>query len=127
MRVGGLAIALVVLTTLSAHASSGLALLGSVPLPCANQELMEGVRGIALTSDDQHLYVPGLVDETITVFDHDAATGALTFNRRYDATDPGVDGFTFFAFDLRHSDWRRKPGAIAVRRSIVGARRRTTP
>lgn len=57
-------------------------------------ELLDGAFGVTASSDGAFVYVAASVDDAITVFARDAATGALTFAS---ATTPDLDALDFAA------------------------------
>ncbi|MDJ0836917.1 MAG: beta-propeller fold lactonase family protein [Acidobacteriota bacterium] len=60
---------------------------------------LNGTRDLKVSPDGNHVYVLGSEDDTITVFNRAAATGALTFNIAYTrVSDNDEDLLTFFDF-----------------------------
>ncbi|MFQ5351033.1 MAG: lactonase family protein, partial [Thermoanaerobaculia bacterium] len=53
---------------------------------------LDSARGVAVSPDGKNVYVAALVDSSISWYDRDSSTGALTFNDIIKDSDPGIDG-----------------------------------
>ena len=53
---------------------------------------LNGANSVTLSSDGNHLYVTGLVDDTVSWYERNASTGALTYGGMLQDGVDGVDG-----------------------------------
>ena len=62
----------------------------------ASVDGLDGALGLAVSPDGKHLYVAGVVDSALAVFDRDTGTGALTFEKALDNSTDGLGSFVGF-------------------------------